>query len=100
MARLGSDVSGGLDPKIKMESGGPANHTREVLYICFRRASDSYVSGRRGSAISPIRVKPRTVRSVRRAGGVHLALKPFRDHFLARYKIIPVSRFRVRRSRS
>src|ERR1041385_8419673 len=53
----------------------------------FSRTRGAHVSDRRGSAAPPIRVKLRTARSARQAGGVHLALEPFREHFPARYKI-------------
>src|ERR1041385_3891425 len=55
----------------------------------FSRARSAHVSDRRGSALPPIRVKLRTARSARRAGGVHLALELFREHFPARYKNTP-----------
>src|ERR1041385_1947032 len=54
----------------------------------FTRARGAHVSDRRGSAGPPIRVKLRTVRSARQAGGVHLALEPFREHFPTCYKNI------------
>src|SRR3954468_16832708 len=81
------------NPRKGWESGGPyiaqvagslQKHPR-----FFSLARGVYVSDRRGSAGPPIRVKLRTARSARRAGGVHLALEPFQENFLARYKNIP-----------
>ena len=71
--------SGGL--YIAQVAGSLQKHPR-----FFSRARGAHVSDRRGSAVPPIRVKLRTARSARRAGGVHLALEPFREHFPARYK--------------
>src|SRR3954468_7676173 len=65
----------------------PTGKEKNIDPRFFSRARGLYVSDRRGSAVPPIRVKLRTARSACRAGGVHLALEPFRKHFLARYKI-------------
>src|SRR3954468_6037720 len=72
--------SGGL--YIAQVAGSLQKHPR-----FFSLARGVYVIDRRGSAGPPIWVNLRTARSVRRAGGIHLVLKSFQEHFPARYKI-------------
>src|SRR4051812_30604301 len=54
----------------------------------FIPAPTIHVSERIGSVQPPIRTKPRTTRSARRAGQFYLTLIPFREHFPEPNKII------------